>query len=285
MNEEQERRMISDTGYEVKRSFWIGGKEILLAENPDADNGQNYMVCNYTRRAIFIEYSQAQTTEDYLTAVSEFSGRIEKEVVAIKAERDALGLPGELFTVEHCYPNDYSESIKDKVVVMKPEMINPEYRRGDTQLVFATDGNGARANPRGNAVYGYYLNSGEHTRIERYEILGVLKEIPDWAQKSLARIQSEMVKPTKEKEYAGNYAILERIEVGQKVFALGFCEKAPEPYGTWQGFKESKGSFDWGHYFSDYEKAHDDLHVRANKERDIIVQDKIKKPKDRDDAR
>lgn len=180
-----------------------------------------------------------------------------------------MGLPGDLFGTEHCYPHDYGESIENMVVAVKPDVFSPEYRRGDNQLVLAVNGNGARANPRGNAVYCYHLNDGRHTRFERFEVLGVVRPecMPDWAKESLLRVQAEMEKVTGEKEYAGNYEIIERIEVGQKVFVLGYNEKAANPYGTWQGYKNSRGDFDWGHYFDTREEAKTDMHERAAKER------------------
>jgi len=56
-------------------------------------------------------------------------------------------------------------------------------------------GFGAHANSRGSAVYCTHLNNGEHTRFERYQVLGVVKELPDWAKDSLARLQAEKDKP------------------------------------------------------------------------------------------
>jgi hypothetical protein len=274
MSENKEKRMISDTGYEVRQSFHIGGKEILLAENQKVADGQFYLVCNYVDRGFIGEYSQAVTDDDYLGAVQEFTGRVGKEAAAVQAEFDARGLPGQLFTATDCYPHNYTEGIEGKVVAIKAAVFSPEYRRGDCQLVYAVRGNGAPANPRGNAVYCYHLNTGEHTRFERYEVLGVVKELPDWAQTCLARVKGEIDKPVEAKEFAGNYEIKERIEVGQKVFALGHCERAVNPYGTWQGHKNSKGDFDWGHYFDSYEEAKTDLHDRAAKE-----QERLDRPK------
>lgn len=268
MNEQNEKRMISDTGYEVRQAFRINGKEVLLAENQSADDGQFYLVCDYSENGIFAEYKKALTSDNYLEAVQEFTERIGKEAAAVQAEFDSMGLPGELFTAESCYPHSYDESIEGKVVVIRASVFSPEYRRGDHQLVLAVDGNGARANPSGRAVYCYHLNNGKHTRFERHDVLGVLRPeaMPDWAKESLARVKDEMGKTTGEKDFAGNYEIIERIEVGQKVFVLGHNEKAANPYGTWQGRKDSHGNFDWGHYFDTREEARTDMRGRAANE-------------------
>jgi hypothetical protein len=276
---DKEKRMISDSGYEVRQSFRIGGKEILLGERRGDDGNMNYIVCDYKEQGIFGEYSHGLGDDNYLEAVKEFTGRITAEAERIQAERDTRGLPADLFTAEHCRPNDYYQSIEGKVVAIKAEVFSPEYQSGDNQLVYVVRGNGAAANPRGNAVYCYHLNTGEHTRFERYEVQGEVRELPGWAKESLARIQAQMDKPAAAKEYAGNYEIIERMEVGQKVFALGRCERAVNPYGTWQGRKNSANSFDAGHYFNDYESAKTDLHDRAAKE-----QERIDRPKRREEG-
>lgn len=272
----QDKRMISDTGYEVKKTFPINGKEILLAENAKAGDGMVYLVCNYREQGIFAEYYTAIKCDDYLEAVQDFTGRINSEAEAVRAEKDALNLPADLFTADHCYPHDYSENISGQVVAIKAEVFSHEYRRGDNQLVYVTGGFGANANARGNAVYCTHLNNGEHTRFERYQVLGVVKPeaLPDWAKESLARIQDDKEKPAEEKEHAGNYEITERIEVGKKVLALGYSEKAPEPYGTWEGWKERKNSFNYGHYFSNYENAKADLQERAAYEQKLQTRHK-----------
>ena len=279
MDENKEKRMIGDTGYEVRQALKIGGNEILLAENLNAEDGQFYLVCNYSENGVICEYKLGMTSDDYLEIMSEFTERVKAEVDKIQTARDALNLPADLFTTADCYPRNYEESIEGQVVAIKSAVFSPEYRRGDMQLVYAVNGNGAAANPRGNAVYCYHLNDGSHTRFERYEVMGVVKEIPAWAQASLARLKAEIDKPAETKEFAGNYEITDRIEVGQKVFALGYCEKAAQPYGTWQGYKNSRGNFDWGHYFDTRERAKTDLHDRAAKE-----QERIDRPKRREEG-
>jgi len=131
-------------------------------------------------------------------------------------------------------------------------------------------GFGAHANSRGSAVYCTHLNNGEHTRFERYQVLGVVKELPDWAKNNLARLQAEKDKPAEEKEYAGNYEIIERIEVGKKVFALGHSPRAPLPYGTWEGRTDRKNSFETGHYFATHEGAKTNLQDRAARAQQVL---------------
>ncbi|MCL2695833.1 MAG: hypothetical protein FWE69_05860, partial [Clostridiales bacterium] len=152
----------------------IGDKATLLAEDMKAENGQIYLLCNYKERGIILEYAQAVTSNDYLEIAQEFAGRISNEAETIRAEQVALNLPAELFTAEHCYPHSYDENLEGKVITIKAEIFNPEYRRGDNQLVLVTGGFGAHANSRGSAVFCTHLNNGEHTRFERHQVLGVI---------------------------------------------------------------------------------------------------------------
>jgi hypothetical protein len=201
MNNQKDKRMVGDSGYEIKQAFRIHGKEILLGENMNAENGMFYLVVDYAERmGIVGEYSNGICGDDYLEILAEFTERINKEAEAVKAELDAMNLPSELFTAEHCHPNNYSESIAGKVVAIKAEVFSPEYRRGDNQIVLVSHGFGTIANPHGNAVYCRHLNNGEQVRFERYEILGEVKPecLPDWAKEKLA----ELTKSEKEREDA-----------------------------------------------------------------------------------
>ena len=116
----QEKRMISDTGYEVKHAFRINGKEVLFAENPQAENKQCYLTCVFTQTAFIGEYAQAQTSDSYLESVQSFTAHINTEALAVQKEMDAIGLSTEIFTKFECYPHDYGENIAGKYVPLMP---------------------------------------------------------------------------------------------------------------------------------------------------------------------
>jgi hypothetical protein len=116
--------------------------------------------------------------------MTEFLARAQAQLEAVKAERVETPIP--LFTKEHCIPNDYSQSIENKVVVIRPECLLPEYRTAVKQLVLATGGFGTH----GNAVYTVNLYSGKEARWNREDILGVLRPefLPDWAAEKLKQV-------------------------------------------------------------------------------------------------
>jgi hypothetical protein len=276
-----EKRKVAGTDYEVSQQFQIGGKRILLTENLNADDGLFYLVCDYQDNGIVGEYSRAVAGDDYLDALQEFTGRIRAETEKIRAERDARGFPRELFTAEHCL-NDYNKSIAGKVVALKASALAPEWRDGSNQLVLAVHGAGVMADPHGNAVYCYHLSDGKHTRCERYDVLGMVKVLPEWAKERLAAMLAEReAKGKPAPETNAGYTITEQIRVGDTRFVLG--ERPDGSCVTWQQCKGREG-FDVGHYFEDRAKAVTDLHTRADRARDAL-KNRTRQPKRRDDAR
>ncbi len=186
-------RMVSDTAYEVKHGIHVGDKEILFAVDEKAENGMCYFVGNYTCNDLIGQYSDCMVSDDFLEAMQEFTERVSKQIEMMRNEISQSKMPHELFTAEHCYPNDYSQSIEGKIVAIKAAVFRPEYCRGDVQLVLVTGGNGARANPHGNAVFCNHLHDGKRTRFERYEVLGEVRAecLPPWAKEKSAAIQAE----------------------------------------------------------------------------------------------
>ena len=283
---EQSRRMIADTGYEVKHAIQMGDREILLAVDMNNPDGIFYMKAEYSENGIIAQYDRVITSPSYLCIMEEFSGSLDRQITAVRNE-----LPNYAptpITAEQCYPNDYSQSIDGKVVAIKAEALRPEYRRGDCQLVWVIGGNGARGDARGQAVFCYHLNDGKHTRFERYDVLGEIKELPDWAKERLTVIRSEREAEKQPEltplEKVAGYEITEREQVGKMEFVLGENPNAVNPFVTWQHL-EGRTGYDHGHYFNDRDKAIADLNARAEKERDSTSPDKARAQRTRNDAR
>jgi len=182
----EEKRMV-DT-YEVIHAIHVGDREILFADD-DGKTDCPYMVCDCTwDNPLGIDhYFNAVGSADYLEIITEFTDRVQAQLEAVKAERDKIAVPLSPFTLDHCTPNNYDESIENKVVVIRTERLRPEYRTADNQLMLAVGGFGTYANARGRAVYTVNLYSGKESRWNREDILGVLKteHMPDWAKEQL----------------------------------------------------------------------------------------------------
>jgi hypothetical protein len=278
MSESKERRMVANTGYEVKHAIHIGDREVLLAENMDEPDGQFYMKAEYMANGMIGQYDRIIYSTNYLAVMEEFIGAIDQKVLALREEFEKADYQRKPITAAECYPHDYGEDLNGKVVAIKAEVLRPEYRRGDRQLVLVDSGNGARGNARGRAVYCYYLYDGRHTRFERHDIMGEVRILPDWAKERLAAIRTEREtaqssEPRAEPEVVAGYTITERVKVGQKLFVLG---EAPDSrYVTWQHM-EGRAGYDIGHYFENRGKALADLRKRADKERSGQSPDRAK---------
>lgn len=187
-----DKRFISDTGYAVARSEWVGGKKFLLAENPQADTAERYMVATYEQKAFLGQYSDCVVGDEYDDAAQEFEKRVNTAREEIESELNERGLPVDLFTAEHCIPHSYEQDINKKVVAIKAECLAPEYRRGSEQLMYVTGGFGASRNSRGTAVFCVQLSDGKKARYERYQVLGIVKDLPDWAKQRLDAVKKEI---------------------------------------------------------------------------------------------
>ena len=107
-------------------------------------------------------------------------------------------MPREVITADMCFKDNRSESIVGKIVAVKAEVLRPEYRSADYQLIYVSGGNGASGKSMGSACFHTNLYSGERGRWERYDILGweVKPEcLPEWAKEKFIEIQKrEIVK-------------------------------------------------------------------------------------------
>jgi hypothetical protein len=205
MNEQQEKGMISDSGYAVLLSERVGGKELLLAENPQAEEPKRYMIATYEQRAFWGQYSDGVVGDNYNEMAQEFEKRVNTAREEIESELDKRGLPVELFTAEHCVPHNYGQDLKGKVVAIKAESLSPVYRRGSEQLVYVMGGFGANPNARGTAVFCIQLSDGEQTRFNRNDVLGIVKELPDWVKARLTAVKAQnAAEHTKSKKDRGD---------------------------------------------------------------------------------
>lgn len=218
---ESEKRMI-DT-YEVLNSLKIGSREIFVAENLDAADGEKYMVGYAVINGIREVYSDCAVSDDYIEIIEDFGKRIVNEAQLHREKIQKLELSDKIITSAECFPIDESIDIHGKIVAMKASSLRPEYRRADRQLYLVTGGFGASANSRGRAVFCTNLHTGEKTRFERYQVLGEVKPecMPEWAKTRIFAMSSQKVF-----HYGGLHYIPYRVLSGKETksdFAIRHC--------------------------------------------------------------
>ena len=180
-NEKSGKRNIE--GYEEKICIEIAGKYIVLAENSKAE--YPYLVCNikYDNPLNMEERYNGVGTENYLEAMRELINRVDGFITTLETERSESGLPFQTLTTEHCIPKSQNADFEGKLIIIKPEMLAPEYRSAEHQLVLCTGGFGANAESSGRAVYVKELHSGKEWRYNRHQVAGIAdpQKIPNWA--------------------------------------------------------------------------------------------------------
>lgn len=142
---------------------------------------------------MFEHYSDVEVSDDYMEVIKLYSARISDEVQAMETELSEIDVPLSVIGKAECYPNDYDESIKGKVIAIRADLLIPEYQRADRQIYLVTGGFGAEANARGRAVYCVNIHTGKETRFNREDVQGVIKPecMPEWANNRLLIIRQD----------------------------------------------------------------------------------------------
>lgn len=200
---EDMKRMV-DT-YEVYQAISIGHVEVLLGVD-HAHAEHPYMVCYCDRNnSLGVEhFYEAVAGADYVEAMRELVSRVQRELEALQDERTNAKVPLALFTEAQCQPIRGDMRIDNEVVIIRPERLRPEYRTSVNQLVMAQGGFGTSAFSRGRAVYVVNLYTGEESRWNREDLLGVIKpeHMPTWAKEKLEPYQAATRKQPKRHDEA-----------------------------------------------------------------------------------
>ena len=180
-----EKRMVGN--YEVISSINIGRKEVFFAIDKNNTEGEKYLCGFIERNDLFERYYECVSSNDYIEIAKIYGDRISNEAELFKEEVSKLDIPLDVITEDECTPIKGSDNIQNKIIVINPDVLKPEYQRIDRQLYLALSGFGTYGNSRGNAVFCVNLHTGKHTRFERYDILGTMtkEQLPDWAKKGL----------------------------------------------------------------------------------------------------
>lgn len=190
-NEEQSSKHIIE-GYEERAKLQLAGQIVILAEKRGADDPYMVANCRWDNPLGADEYYNAVVTDNYLEAVREFVKREAMTLDFLEAQRSLSGLPVQTLTAADCIPDSRNDDYNGKVVVIKPEIVSPEYRSAEHQLALVTGGNGANPDARGRAVFVTKLYSGESSRYNRQDVAGVISphRMPEWAKVKIAELQA-----------------------------------------------------------------------------------------------
>lgn len=185
---DNEKRMVGD--YEVIQAFQFGDREVVLGENLNAPPGELFLCAYAQRNDLFVQYFDAIVSDSYVEIAKLYVDRVVQQTDKTIAEMQYPHLEGVdrgIIAKEDYAPVYYEDDLRDKIVVIKPEVLRREYRQGPYQLRLCTGGFGASPKSRGNACFCRDLLTGKTSRFERLDIAGIMPmdKLPTWAKKGL----------------------------------------------------------------------------------------------------
>ena len=191
-NKLEDVRKVGD--YTVLHAMYIGHKEIVLCENADAKPNERYLCCYVENIAIFERYSDAIVSDDFAELVKEYGTRITEAAAEIIRETEKANADvgsNEEITPANCKAITYEDSLVNKVVVIRGDILRPEFRHASRQLMLCTGGFGAEPHSRGRTCFCTNLYDGKQTSYYRSDILGIIEEenLPQWAKSGLEKAQ------------------------------------------------------------------------------------------------
>lgn len=192
----EDKRMAHN--YEITQSIRIGEKEIVLGMDEGCEHP--YFCAYYEHNDIFGQYVDCMVGNDYAQMLGIYAQRIQAASDSLQVERDSVTVPKDMITADMCYPNDYKKSIEGKVIAIRSEVLLPEYQTADRQLYLCTGGFGSYANARGTACYCTNLYSGKECRWNRADVLGEMKELPEWAKDRLLAVMAQRAEKQKSRD-------------------------------------------------------------------------------------
>ena len=191
VNMSNEKRMIGD--YEVLNSLRIGEYEIVLGECTKPDVREKYLCGFLEDNGILMQLKECMVSDSFADVATIYGERItekaEETQTRIERENAIVG-NDEILSSEDCVPINNSDNLTGKVVVIKPSVIRPEYRRASHQILLCVGGFGAQPNARGTSCFCNNLIDGSETRWRRQDIIGTIPEdkLPEWAVIGLRKI-------------------------------------------------------------------------------------------------
>ena len=194
MSEEKE---IINEHYEVVSSMNIGGKRMILAVSNDKEEQYPYLKCIYTENELFGTYESVIASDSYPEAIKLYADDIKAEAVQLELNQRAMGdaaLP--CYKPDEVRPVYFTDNIIGKVVAVEEKYLSDGYKDRGHQLYYVVGGSGAYPDSRGQACFSYDLYNGKKERIERYEVMGYMREdeLPEFAKKTLETVKERVRK-------------------------------------------------------------------------------------------
>lgn len=191
--------------YEIIFAVHIGDREVVVGEKNGDSNGDRYMCSLCESNGRFALHSDVFASDHYPEIMEMFGQRISEQAhkVCMELNKPRIqGISNAVLTGRDCTRISSVDDLNGKVIVIKPEVLRREYRVATHQVKLCTGGFGASPNSRGSAVFCTDLYSGERSRFERQDVLGIMNpdQMPNWVKHGLDACRQTQQKKWAEKE-------------------------------------------------------------------------------------
>ena len=135
MDSNGEKRMVDD--YVIIHTFRIGDREIVLGENPLGVDGERYMCALCQSNGLMAGYTEVMVSDDYPELAKLFGERVAEQAEKTRIDLNGpkiQGIPNAPITADGCEVIGCQHNLQGKIVVIKQEVLRPEYRRATSQL-------------------------------------------------------------------------------------------------------------------------------------------------------
>lgn len=184
LNDQGVKRVLADFGYDC--TMWVLAASIMNKKNDGRFSRENKdwartVIPSYFPKKEIREYS----VDSHPTVLNGFIDEVRKEY-------NKLGLVGEKQCVQSDEPQDYEK----KLLILKPEILNEQFKDPINQYFYATGGFGCDPEKSGKKVFGQFLADGEKTHFYREDFCGVAdyEQLPKWAVERLEQIEAPQMK-------------------------------------------------------------------------------------------
>lgn len=189
MSDKTDKRMAGH--YEVVQGIRIGNRGVVLGVDEKAELPYFCAFCEVN--GIFESCQEGVAGDGYVEMAELFADRVKEQCGKAREEQEAVTVPRVKITTDMCKPMSQCGGIAGKVMAVKLEVLRPEYRSAENQLIYVRRGNGTREHGTGSACYCTALYFGENQRWERHGFAGGVKRecLPQWAKERAAEIAKE----------------------------------------------------------------------------------------------
>lgn len=150
-------------------------------ESGEKDGKPVFLISEHNEKGI----ANQHIADTYLEAITRFASCIDTQAqFHLRNDPHRLLPDNGVLTAEVCVEGSRADDYTDKIIVLSPEALRPEYRRASDQLIYATNGFGCSPTAMGTRIIGMNLCTGEDETHRRENFMGIadIGRLPMWAR-------------------------------------------------------------------------------------------------------